>query len=114
MARNPEINSKCRLTALRTPNGLQQTKIPEADCTSPLPERGEGHENEPAMGIQLPRATAFDRLLPSEEMVLLLTIRLGDCQGWLRASLEGITEGERTPRMLNGQAGAAAVVAAEE
>jgi len=42
MARNPEINcSSGRLTALQSPNGPQQAKIPEADWTSPLPEHGE-------------------------------------------------------------------------
>jgi len=42
MVRNPEINcSNIRLTALRAPSGLQRAKIPEADWTSPLRERGE-------------------------------------------------------------------------
>jgi len=46
MVRNPQIDwSKGRLTALWTPNVLQWGKIPEADRTSPLPERGEGHKN---------------------------------------------------------------------
>jgi len=37
-----------------------------------------------------------------------------ESQGLMGASLEGITECERNPRMLNAQAGAAAVDAAEE
>jgi hypothetical protein len=42
MTTNPEIDgSKSELTALRAPNGPQRAKIPEADWTSPLPERGE-------------------------------------------------------------------------
>jgi len=42
MARNPEIDcSNSRLTALRAPAGPQRARIPEADWTSPLPERGE-------------------------------------------------------------------------
>jgi len=42
MARNPEIDCcNGRLTALRAPNGPQRAMIPEADWTSPLPERGE-------------------------------------------------------------------------
>jgi len=46
MARNPEIDGgKSRLTALWMPNGLQQAENPEADRTSPLPERKEGHKN---------------------------------------------------------------------
>jgi len=46
MARNAEIDcSNGRLTALRVPHGPQRAKIPEADHTSPLPERGEGHNH---------------------------------------------------------------------
>jgi len=46
MARNPEIDcSNGRLTALRAPNGPQRAKIPEADCTSPLPEWSEGQNH---------------------------------------------------------------------
>jgi len=41
-------------------------------------------------------------------------IRLGEFQGFLGASLEGITEGVGNLGMLNAQAGAAAGVAAEE
>jgi len=41
-------------------------------------------------------------------------ISLGECQGLLGASLESITVGEINPRMLTAQAGAAALVAAEE
>jgi hypothetical protein len=115
-ARNPEIDwTKGRMTALRTPNGPQRAKIPEADHASPLPERGEGNTNvDPPPDIQLLGATAFDHLLASEEVVEAFAIRLGECQGLLGASLEGITEGEGNPRMLNARAGAAAVVAAEE
>jgi len=115
-ARNLEIDwTKGRLTALRTPNGPQRAKIPEVDHASPLPERGEGNTNvDPPPDIQLIGATAFDHLLASEEVVEASTIQLGECQGLLGASLEAITEGEGNPRMLNGRAGAAAVVAAEE
>jgi len=103
------------LTALRTPNGPQQAKIPEAHRACPLPERGEENTNdEPHPDIQLLGATAFGHLLASEEMVEAFAIRLGVCQGLLGASLEGITEGEGNPRMLNARAGAAAVVAAKE
>jgi hypothetical protein len=103
------------LTALRTPNRLQWARIPEADHASPLPERGEGNTKvDPPPDIQLLGATAFDHLLASEEVVEAFAIRLAECQGLLEASLEGITEGERNPRILNAQAGAAAVVAAEE
>jgi len=115
-ARNPEIDwTKGRLAALRTPNGPQRATIPEADRPSPLPEHCEEHRNdEPPPDIQLLWATAFGHLLASEEVVEAFAIRLGECQGLLGASLEGITEGEGNPRMLNARAGAAAVVAAEE
>jgi len=59
-------------------------------------------------------ATAFDHLWASEEVVEAFAIWLGECEGLLGASLEGITVGERNPRMLNARAGAAAVVVAEE
>ena len=81
------------------------------------PSAGSGEENtndEPPPDIQLLGATAFGHLLASEEVVEAFAIRLGECQGLLGASLEGITEGEGNPRMLNARAGAAAVVAAEE
>jgi hypothetical protein len=64
MARNPEIDcSNSRLTALRAPNGPQRAQIPEADWTSPLPERGEVTKMvRIPPGIQLLRGTAFDHL----------------------------------------------------
>ena len=70
-ARNPEIDwTRGRLTALRTPNGPQRAKIPEAYRTSPLPERGEENTNdEPPPDIQLLGTTAFGHLLASEEVV---------------------------------------------
>jgi hypothetical protein len=115
-ARNLEIDwTKGQLTALQAPNGLQRVKIPEADRTSPLPECSEESTNdEPPSDIQLLGATAFGHLFASEEVVEAFAIRLGDCQGFLGASLEGITEGEGNPRMLIVRAGAVVVVAAEE
>ena len=115
-ARNPENDkTKGQLTALRTPNGPQRATIPEADHASPLPERGQGYTIvDPPPDIQLLGATAFDQLLASVEVVEAIAKRLGECQGLLGASLEGITEGEGNHRMLNARAGAAAVVAAAE
>jgi len=101
--------------ALRTLNGLQQAKIAEADCISPLPARGEDNSNyEPPPDMQLLKATAFDHLLAGEEAVQAFTIRLGNNQGLLGALLKGITEDEGDSGMLNVRADAAAVVAAEE
>jgi len=72
------------------------------------------HNGERSPGIQLLGATTFDHLWASEEVVKAFAIWLGECQGLLGAWLEGITECERNPRMLNARAGAAVVVAAEE
>jgi hypothetical protein len=93
MARNQEIDwTKGGLTALRTRNRLQHAKIPEADCTSHLPERGEENtHDEPPGDIQQLVATAFVQLLASEDVVEDFAIRLGECQGLLGAFLQGIT-----------------------
>jgi len=112
---SPESDwSNSRLTALWTPNGPQQPMIPEADHISPLLECGDGTKYEPPLGIQLHEPTTLVHLWSSGEAVKASAIWLGECQELLGASLEGITKGERNPRMLNMQAGAAAVVAAEE
>ena len=102
-AKNPEIDwNKGRLTAVRTPNGPQWAKIPETDRASPLPECGEEYTNdEPPLDIQLLGATRFCHLFASEEVVEPFAIRLGECQGFLGAFLEGITGGEGNPSMLN-------------
>jgi hypothetical protein len=115
-ARNAEIDwIKRRLTAQRTPNGLQRAKIPEADRAIPLPERGEENTNdEHPPDIQLLCAAAFGHIPAWEEVVEAFSIQLGEFQGLLGASLEGITEGVGNPSMLNAQAGAVAGVAAEE
>ena len=115
-ARYTEIDwTQGRFPTLQTPNGPQWTKIPEADRTSPLPERGEENTNdETPPNIQLLGATAHDHLVANEEVVAAFAIQLGECPGLLGASLEGITKGERNPRMLNAQAGAAALVVAED
>jgi len=103
MARNTDNNwAKGQLTALRTPNRLQQAKNPEADHASPLPECCEGNANvDPPLDKQLLGATTFDHLLASEEVVEAFAIQLGEFRRLLGASLQGITEGERNPRMLN-------------
>jgi len=64
-------------------------------------------------GIQLLGATAFGHLWGSKEVVEAFTIWLAQWQVSLGASLEGITESERNPGILNARAGAAAVSAAE-
>jgi hypothetical protein len=44
--------------------------------------------------IQILRATAFDDLLASEQVVGTFFLRVGDCAGLLGATVEGITDGE--------------------
>jgi hypothetical protein len=114
-ATNPGIDwIKGQLTALQTPNGPQEVKIPEPDRASPLPERSDDNTNyETPPDIQLLTATAISHLLGSEEVVEEFAIQLGEWQWLLRAFLEDITKGEGNLRMLNGRAGAAVVVVAE-
>jgi len=59
-------------------------------------------------------ATTFDHLWASEEVVEAFAIWLGECQGLLEASLDGITVGEWNQRMLDTWTEAAAAVAEEE
>lgn len=95
-------------------NRLQWAKTPEADCACPLPECGEGKDDEPPPDIQLLRATTFGQLIASEEVVVAFGMLLGLWQGLWGALLDGIIRGDRKPRILNAPAGAAAVVVAEE
>jgi hypothetical protein len=44
--------------------------------------------------IQILRATSFDDLLASEQVVGIFFLRVGDCTGLLGATVEGITDGE--------------------
>ena len=101
--RNPEIDwTKGGSAALQTPNQPQRAKHPEAEYTSPPLKCGEENRNdEHPLDIQLLRAAAFDHLFASEEVIEEFTIPLGECQGLLGVSLEGITKGEGNPRMLN-------------
>jgi hypothetical protein len=118
-ARNPEIDwSTGRLTALRTPNGKLQARvpgdgekseIPMADTTRTSPGRGHAPPN-----IELFGATAFVDLLASDEVDQAFALRIGDCTGLLGATLGG-TSGEKILRSGGrDEQGAAAVVAAEE
>ena len=59
-------------------------------------------------------AATINHLWASAEVAEVFAICPGEWQEFLGASLEGITKSEINPRMVNGQAGAAAVVAAEE
>jgi len=97
------------LTTLQVRIGPQQAKIAEADHTTPLPEHSEVTKHDQhSPGIQLLRATAFDYLWASEEVVEAFAISPGECQGLLGASLESITEHQTNPRKLNMQSAEAA------
>jgi hypothetical protein len=88
---------------------------PGGDRASPLPESVEENpHDEPRPDIQLLGAAAFGHIPASEKVVEALALRLGEFQGLLGASLEGITEGVGNPSMLNAQGGAAAGIAAAE
>jgi hypothetical protein len=57
---------------------------------------------------------AIGDLLASEEVALAFALRVEDCTGLLGATVEQTHEKWEYPHMLDEQAGAAAVVAAEE
>jgi hypothetical protein len=97
------------------PNGKQHAKIPDADRASPVPAHGEENTHgAPLADIQLLGAAAFGHLFASEQVADVFAMRLGESQGMLGASRDGITGGEGNPAMVNPGGGAAAVVAAAE
>jgi len=114
-ARNPEIEcTKGRLTALRLQNSTQRAEFRESDRTSALPELSEENTiDRPPTDIQLLGATTFGHLSASEEEVEAFAIRLGEYEGFHGTSRGGRAEREGNQRMMNAQAGASAVVAAE-
>jgi len=59
-------------------------------------------------------AASIGDLLASEEVAVAFALRIEDCTGLLGATVERTHEKCEYPRMLDEQAGAAAVVAAEE
>jgi len=68
-------------------------------------------------GIQTLRATAFDDLLTSIEVVIAFALQTGECTGLLGVTLEDITfdsPGDTDPSAGRYEQRAAAVVAAEE
>jgi hypothetical protein len=85
------------------------------DRASSLPECVEENKHAgPLPDIQLLGAAAFGHIPASEKVVEAIAIRLGEYQGLLGASLEGINDGVGNSSMLNAQAGAAEGIAAEE
>ena len=66
------------------------------------------------MSIETLSATAFGDLLASEEVTGAFALQIEDCIGLLGATVERTHEKGEYPRMLDEEARAAAVVAAEE
>jgi len=64
----------------------------EPGCTAREEACSEGGGGIP--DIQILRATAFDDLLASEQIVGTFFLRVGDCPGLLGATVEGITDGD--------------------
>jgi hypothetical protein len=102
-SRNPEVDwHSGRLLALRSPGGAEVVAVDRVDheecpgnvpgCTAREEACSEGGGGIP--DIQILGATADDNLLASEQVVGTFTLRVGDCAGLLRATVEGTTDGE--------------------
>jgi len=114
-SRNPDINWQLgRLLALRIPWAAELLAVDRVDhqeCPGIVPGSRAKLEACPEGGgsipdIQMLRATAFDDLLASEEVIGTFFLRVGDCTGLLGATLEGITEVEWDwPQVLDAWAG---------
>jgi hypothetical protein len=64
--------------------------VPESTAREEVCSEGGGG----ILDIQILRATAFDDLLASEQIIRTFLLRVGDCTGLLGATVEGITNGE--------------------
>jgi hypothetical protein len=110
-SRNPDTDWQSgRLLALGTPGGAEVVAVDQVDqqeCPRNVPgstareeacSKGRGGIPD----IQILRATTFDDLLASEQVVGTFFLRVGDCTGLLGATVEGITDGEGdTPQALD-------------
>ena len=115
-SRNPDVDRQHgRLLALRAPGEAEVVVVDQVDdqeCPGNIPGSTAREEacSEEGGGsipdIQILRATAFDYLLSSEQVVGTFFLRVGDCPGLLGATVEGITKGEwERPQVLDGRAG---------
>ena len=102
-SRNPDVDwHRSRLLALQTPGGAEVVAVDRVDhqecpgnvagSTAREEACSEGGGGIP--DIEILRATAFDDLLASEQVVGTFFLRVGDCTGLLGATMEGITVGE--------------------
>jgi hypothetical protein len=101
--RNPDVNwQRGRLLALQTLGGAEVVAVDRVDlqqCPGNIP-RSTAREEAWSEGggsipdIQMLGATAFDDLLASEQVVGTFFLTVADCTGLLRATMEGITDGE--------------------
>ena len=102
-SRNPDVDWQSgRLFALRTTGGVEVVAVDRVDhqeypgnvpgSTAREEACSEGCGGIP--DIQILRATAFDDLLTSEQVVGTFFLSVGDCTGLLGATVEGITDGE--------------------
>jgi len=74
-------------------------QVENQECPGNVPESMAGEEecSEGGCGIpdvQLLGATAFDTLLASEQVVMTVFLKVGDCTGLLGATVAGNTNGE--------------------
>jgi hypothetical protein len=101
--RNPDFDLQSgQLLALRTPGGAEVVAVDRVDhqeCPGNVQGSmawaeacSEGGGGIP--DIRILRATAFDDLLASEQVVGTFFLRVGYCTGLLGATVEGIAEGE--------------------
>jgi hypothetical protein len=114
-SRNPDVDwQRGRLLALRTPAGAEVVAVDRVDhqqCPRNVPGSTAREEvcSEAGGGIpdiQILRATAFDDLLATEQVVGTFFLRVGDCTRLLGATVEGITDSEwDRPQALDGRAG---------
>jgi hypothetical protein len=98
---NPDVKwHRSRLLALRIVGGAEVVAVDWVDhqeCPGNVQGSTAREEACSEGGCSIPdiqtlRATAFDDLLASEQVIGTCFLRVGDCKGLLRATLEGITD----------------------
>jgi len=111
-SRNPDVNwQRGRLLALRNLGGPQVVTVDRVDhqqCPGNVsgPSARKVACSEAGGGIpdiQILGAIAFNNLPASAQVIRTFFLRVGDCTAQLRATVEGITDGERDrPQALDG------------
>jgi len=112
-----------RLTSVRSPraSGVGEMTLMTMAVSSKVSKAENKNVINQLLGrvptIQTPRATAFDDLLASDEVIAAFALWIGECPGLLGATLEHITldsAGNTDQNAGCDEQGAAAVVAAED